>query len=195
MDYTETIEKILKTIMRIFIVILFVTVCLYLVKITAPPSDDNISAEIKAPKFTQEWSVIPREVDYTYLTATKPVETVEKPTETEWVSLGEYTITAYCPCVKCCGIWSKQYKTRINDPNYIQKTASGTIPTAGRTVGADTSVLPFGTVIMIDGHEYTVEDTGGAAKGKKLIDVYCDTHAEAVEFGKKKMEVFIKKEG
>jgi len=120
--------------------------------------------------------------------------TTESVTEREeWVSFGEYTITAYCPCTKCCGIWSAAHPRRIGT-DYIQKTASGTIPTDGRTAGADTNILPFGTVVMIDGHEYIIEDTGNAAWGKKLIDVYFDTHEEAIIFGKRTVEIFIKQE-
>lgn len=83
------------------------------------------------------------------------------------VSLGEYRISAYCPCEKCCG-----WNTGI--------TASGTQATAGRT--AAMNGVPFGTKIVIDGHEYTVEDRGGGL-GSKIIDIYFDTHEEALNSG------------
>lgn len=110
--------------------------------------------------------------------------------EPEPESLGEFVLTAYCPCVHCCGEWSAEHPSRIGT-DYIQKTASGTIPTAGRTIGVDPSVIPFGTTVIINGHEYVAEDRGGAIKGNK-IDIFFSDHAEALDFGRQTAEVFIK---
>ena len=85
-----------------------------------------------------------------------------------------FKITAYCACSKCCG---KQ--TGI--------TASGTRATAGRTVAAS-SQFAFGTKLVINGNVYTVEDRGGAIKGNK-IDIYMDTHAQALAWGVKYLPV------
>ena len=93
------------------------------------------------------------------------------------VATGEtkiFKITAYCPCSKCCG-----KKTGI--------TASGTRATAGRTVAAS-SQYAFGTKLLINGKVYTVEDRGGAIKGNK-IDIYMNTHAEALAWGVKYLPV------
>lgn len=87
-------------------------------------------------------------------------------------------VTAYCPCVKCCGKWSSDIR------GGVPTTASGTHATAGRTCGADPNLLPYGTHIWIDGHEYVVEDTGsGLTKGMLHIDIYCNTHEEALQVG------------
>ena len=85
-----------------------------------------------------------------------------------------FKITAYCPCAKCCG---KQ--TGI--------TASGTRATAGRTIAAS-SQFSFGTKLLINGNVYIVEDRGGAIKGNK-IDIYMNTHAEALAWGVKYLPV------
>ena len=108
----------------------------------------------------------------------------------EYKNLGEFTLTAYCPCVQCCGVWSAEHPSRIGT-GYIQKTASGTIPTEGRTIGVDPSVIPFGTAVVINGHEYIAEDRGGAVQGN-VIDIFFVDHNEALAFGRQSAEVFIK---
>lgn len=87
-----------------------------------------------------------------------------------------YKITAYCPCAKCCG-----KTTGI--------TAMGTRATAGRTVAAS-SKFSFGTKLNINGHTYTVEDRGGAIKGNK-IDIFVNSHAEALAWGVRYLPVSI----
>lgn len=83
--------------------------------------------------------------------------------------------SAYCACMKCCG------KT-----NGI--TASGTKATAGRTIAAP-STYAFGTKIEIAGMgTYVVEDRGGAIKGNK-IDIYFNSHEEALQFGRRNLQI------
>lgn len=101
--------------------------------------------------------------------------------------VGKCEITAYCTCVKCCGIWSEDHPSR-QGTGYVQKTATGTIPTAGRTVAVDPSVIPLGSIVMINGVGYIAEDTGSAVKGK-VVDIYFDNHSEAVAFGRQTAEV------
>ena len=86
---------------------------------------------------------------------------------------GTATITHYCNCSACCGQWAGG------------GTASGTIPTAGRTVAAE---LPFGTRLVINGQEYIVEDRGVSGC---WVDIYCDSHAEALARGMYQTEVYI----
>ena len=89
-------------------------------------------------------------------------------TDGEWT---KFTATAYCACMKCCG------KT-----NGI--TASGTKATAGRTVAMPKGYA-FGTKIEIKGMgTYIVEDRGGAITSNR-IDIYFDTHQEALNFGRR----------
>lgn len=122
-----------------------------------------------------------------------PEETATYPIDREpdnlW-SLGEFKITAYCPCEKCCGYWAT---VRPSDENGepIVYTASGKIAVQGVTVAADTSILPFGTVLVIGEHEYTVQDRGGMVKGNH-VDIYFDSHEAAKEWGTQYMEIFVK---
>ena len=98
------------------------------------------------------------------------------PTATASTGGTTYKITAYCPCAKCCGKTSGM-------------TASGTKATAGRTVAAS-SKFAFGTKLNIGGHIYTVEDRGGAVNGNK-IDIFVNTHAEALQWGVKYLTVSV----
>lgn len=103
-------------------------------------------------------------------------------------NLGVYKVTAYCACPKCCGIWSSLHPIRIGT-DYVQRTASGTIPTPGKTIAADWSVLPNGTEIILEGLSYTVEDTGSGVNGKH-IDVFMDNHNDACVWGVKYIEIY-----
>ena len=111
--------------------------------------------------------------------AEEKVETVEvESDQASGTYLGEFVATAYCSCAYCCG------KTD-------GITASGTYCTAGRTIAADTSIFPFGTELVIDGHTYVVEDVGGAIGGHR-IDIYFDSHQEALNYGRRTVQVYSK---
>ena len=99
----------------------------------------------------------------------------EETEETTPKSLGVFKLTAYCACGKCCG-----------KSNGI--TASGAKAVEGVTVAADTR-FPFGTKLIIGGHEYTVQDRGGSVKGNR-IDVFFSSHQSAINFGVQYKEVF-----
>ena len=100
--------------------------------------------------------------------------TLPRTTSTSTTGGTVYKITAYCPCSKCCG------KTN-------GRTASGTTATAGRTVAAS-GKFAFGTKLNIGGHVYTVEDRGGAINGNK-IDIFVNSHAEALAWGVRYLNV------
>ena len=106
--------------------------------------------------------------------------TIEIPTETEseHISLGVFKLTAYCPCEKCCG-WD------------IGITYSGTQATAGRTVGVHLEDFDMGDEIIINGNTYIAEDTGAFQRG--TIDIFHDTHEEALQFGVQYAEIFIRR--
>lgn len=114
---------------------------------------------------------------------------IEERTENE--SFVEMVATAYCSCEKCCGVWATK-RPKDENGNQIVYTASGTVAKQGRTVAADPSIYPYGTIFEIDGQEYVVEDCGGSIKGEKRTDVYFENHSDAIKFGKRTVKVVVK---
>ena len=85
---------------------------------------------------------------------------------------GSYTVTAYCPCVKCCGSHADGI------------TATGKKAVEGM-IASDWRRLPPGTKVRLScfpGRTFVVEDRGGAIKGRR-IDIYMSSHGKALRFG------------
>lgn len=95
-------------------------------------------------------------------------------------SLGKFRITHYCSCSRCCGKWA----------NGI--TATGTTAEAGRTIAVNPSQIPYGSKVVINGHVYTAEDCGGGI-GSNCIDIYVNSHSEALQKGMYYTEVYIQR--
>jgi len=95
----------------------------------------------------------------------------------------EMNVSAYCPCVKCC----ENFADGI--------TASGLRIKKGDKFVAAPRNYKFGTEMKIPGYNsgnvVKVEDVGGAIKGNKL-DLYFDTHKEALQFGRQYLSVKVK---
>lgn len=98
------------------------------------------------------------------------------------VCYGEFTLTAYCPCYECCG--------KTEDDPFYKVTASGAIAEAQRTIAVDPSVIPLGSRVYINDVEYYAEDTGGLITGNR-IDIYFESHEEALEFGVQSALVYV----
>lgn len=90
-------------------------------------------------------------------------------------SLGNFVTTAYCNCTRCSSGHNLTY--------------SGTVPKAKHTISADIDYYPIGTQLMIGDTIYTVEDIGTGVDGK-ILDIYFDTHQQALNYGMKTVEVF-----
>lgn len=108
-------------------------------------------------------------------------ETVTPRLVTTRTCLGTFKLTAYCPCSKCCGEWADGI------------TYTGTVATEGRTIAVDPDVIPLGSRVEINGHEYIAEDIGGAVKENK-IDIFFNSHEDALNFGVSEATVFLVEE-
>ena len=71
------------------------------------------------------------------------------------------------------------------------RTATGVYPKSDRTIAVDPKIIPYGTIIYIEGIGARIaEDCGGAVKNN-VIDVFVDaTHQEAIQMGRKKLKVY-----
>lgn len=90
-------------------------------------------------------------------------------------SLGEFKVSGYCGCPECS--------------SGLNLTCSGTVPMPEHTIAADISLYPLGTKLIINGIVYTVEDTGSMVNGNH-IDIFFDSHEDALGFGLQTWEVF-----
>ena len=93
------------------------------------------------------------------------------------IDIGDYKLTAYCPCEICTG------KTD-------GITKSGARAVQGRTIAVDPKLLTLGMEVVIDGHVFRAEDTGSAIKGSH-IDIFMDSHEQALAFGTRQAEVYL----
>jgi 3D (Asp-Asp-Asp) domain-containing protein len=114
------------------------------------------------------WSYLPQKRNM--WRSKNPFLRQETPQEAAYTHKSTMTVTAYCPCEKCCGAYSNGY------------TATGVKATQGVTIATDPDVIPMGTEVEIDGHIYIAQDVGGAISGNR-IDLYFDSHEDALQWG------------
>jgi 3D (Asp-Asp-Asp) domain-containing protein len=83
------------------------------------------------------------------------------------VDLGEFSVTCY---------------------DLTGSTATGSQAGPG-TIAVDPSVIPFGTVLRMNGYKGTAKDTGGAIKGHRL-DIWMATDQDCFNWGDQTLEVY-----
>lgn len=80
----------------------------------------------------------------------------------EPVEFDDCHVTTYCNCEKCCGVYAWEHTT-----------ATGAETTEGITIAVDPKVIPYGSIVELDGHFYIAQDCGGAIDGVE-VDVYVE---------------------
>lgn len=109
--------------------------------------------------------------------------TIIKEDSGEWLTV-RMRVTAYCPCPKCCGRYSDGV------------TAYGHKIRPGDSFVAADKKYPFGTEMIIPGYKsdqpVKVLDRGGAIYGNRL-DVFFDSHKEALEWGVRNLDVKVRR--
>lgn len=114
------------------------------------------------------WSV--KHLHYQSEVNRKPVQEPER----QYI---EFLATAYCGCEHCCGKWGANRQGVVIG-------AAGVPLVEGVSIAVDNSIYKFGTEFVDEsGHTYIAADTGGAIKGNR-IDVYFDSHQDALVFGR-----------
>lgn len=130
----------------------------------------------KAPQPTDMTQIQPRQ---SAVQEVQPntTETVDTPYGPFWTSQGDYTVTFYCACVKCCG--------KTDGITY-----SGALAEEGLTVAVDPNEIPLGSHLFIQGIGFRVaQDIGGSVQGKH-IDIFVEDHQRALELGIMQAEVY-----
>ena len=130
---------------------------------------------------------IKQELDRLFQEQYQYAETVKNETRTVTKSvrvgefLGNVVTSGYCSCSICCGQWAGG------------ATASGAYPQANHTIAVDASnpFVPMGTKVVMNGVEYTVEDTGAFARYGVQFDVYYADHASASAHGHQTWEAYL----
>lgn len=114
------------------------------------------------------------------------IPTVKQP---EYISLGEFLVSAYCSCEICCNEYALDRPLDENG-NEIVKGSIGQVLTPQYSIAVDPKVIPYGTEVMFGENTYLAQDCGGAIKGNR-IDLYFNDHQAALEWGMQYYEVFV----
>lgn len=86
--------------------------------------------------------------------------------------------TGYCPCAYCNG-------------NSLAIARNGQPLKPGVTVAVCADDVPLGTRLYVEGHGWKIAEDTGSAIGHGRLDILFATHAEALAWGRKKVEVRI----
>ena len=138
---------------------------------------ENVFKKIEERKLVQE-EITEEEIE-TFENEEIIEEDVPEEINKQWVT---FELSAYCPCEYCCD-------------TYTGITASGLNVEVGMCAAPDN--IPFDSICVIPelGMELNVQDRGGyivnTYDGLVRLDVYFNSHEEALEFGRRVVEGYI----
>ena len=138
---------------------------------------ENVFEKIEERKLVQE-EITEEEIE-TFENEEIIEEDIPEEINKQWVT---FELSAYCPCEYCCD-------------TYTGITASGLNVEVGMCAAPDN--IPFDSICVIPelDMELNVQDRGGyiinTYDGLVRLDVYCDSHEEALEFGRRVVEGYI----
>ncbi|PFG06317.1 3D domain-containing protein [Bacillus sp. es.034] len=144
----------------------------------APSAAANTSEKAEAPAPEPKAEVAPEaEAPAAETAEAKPAQ-AEPATEDKAVKELTVEATAYtADCAGCSGTTATGVNLKEN-------------PDA-KVIAVDPNVIPLGSKVYVEGYGYaTAEDTGGAIKGNR-IDVFIPSKDQAVDFGRKTVNVKI----
>ena len=166
------------------------------------PANEHLRAELGVIEFTTREETTTQKAETTTAApdATKSMTSAPTAQQTKYEEdeYGRYywlsaSCTAYCGCSKCCGSYAAN-RNYDEEGNQIILTASGRRAIAKYSLAMDKK-YKFGTKVYIEGVGICeVMDRGGAVKGN-VIDIYFDTHEEALNWGRRSIKVKVYVDG
>ena len=186
-------KPVIVTMAEIILVIVVVSVIATMVALLAGKSP---SEPMETETTTEIVLETETETEIVEVSTQKEVETeiqteteVEPTSRTELVSMGTFTITAYCSCEICCSSEWANNRPLDEYGNPIVYGASGEVLVPDYSIATDVGLIPYGETILINDQEYVAHDCGGAIKGNR-IDIYMSSHEKALEWGVQNIEIF-----
>lgn len=186
-------KPIIVTMAEIILAIVIVSVIATMVALLAGKSP---SEPMETETTTEIVLETETETEIVEVSTQKEVETeiqteteVEPTSRTELVSMGTFTITAYCSCEICCSSEWANNRPLDEYGNPIVYGASGEVLVSDYSIATDVGLIPYGETILINDQEYVAHDCGGAIKGNR-IDIYMSSHEKALEWGVQNVEIF-----
>ena len=154
--------------------------------VSLPIGNSRVSREGKEGKELQSWQVTYRD-GVEVLRQLIGQETLERPVDQILLCGSATTVSRGGDNIRFS---SSINMTATAYTHTGRNTASGVPPYRG-AVAVDTSLIPLGTNLYVDGYGYAKAlDRGGAIKGNK-IDLFFDTYEETVAWGKRRVDVYI----